>query len=88
MHDASKESEGEREKKRTGRGGGAGGGEGEGEGGRRKKEEGGRRGCWQLPGACGVGPFKARSPDARRRNCPPRVTPTPRRGPRPPALPA
>jgi len=66
--------------------------EGEGEEGgrgREKKERGGRKeSCWQLPGACGVGPFKARSPDARRRNCPPRVTPTPRRGPRPPALPA
>lgn len=33
-------------------------------------------------GACGVGPFKARSPDARRRNCPPRVTPTPSSLPR------
>lgn len=43
-----------------------------------KEEKGGRkRESWQLLGACGVGPFKARSPDARRRNCPPRVTPTP-----------
>lgn len=43
-----------------------------------KRAKGGRKESWQLLGACGVGPFKARSPDARRRNCPPRVTPTPR----------
>lgn len=42
----------------------------EGRRGRRREEEGE---SWQLLGACGVGPFKARSPDARRRNCPPRV---------------
>lgn len=42
---------------------------------RGKEEEGEeeRKESWQLLGACGVGPFKARSPDARRRNCPPRV---------------
>lgn len=39
----------------------------------RKKRE--KKESWQLLGACGVGPFKARSPDARRRNCPPRVAP-------------
>lgn len=43
---------------------------------REKEEEGEeerKKESWQLLGACGVGPFKARSPDARRRNCPPRV---------------
>lgn len=47
----------------------------------RKKES------WQLLGACGVGPFKARSPDARRRNCPPRVTRALLVPPTPPELP-
>lgn len=45
----------------------------------REKEEGrGRREkeSWQLLGACGVGPFKARSPDARRRSRPSRPSPT------------
>lgn len=48
---------------------------------REKKKE-----SWQLLGACGVGPFKARSPDARRRNCPPRVAPHQRRYSRPPCV--
>lgn len=47
------------------------------EGGQEERAEGGRKESWQLLGACGVGPFKARSPDAWRRNCPPRVSPTP-----------
>lgn len=52
--------------------------------GRRREKK--KKESWQLLGACGVGPFKARSPDARRRNCPPRVAPHQRRYSRPPCV--